>query len=420
MQREQIVFVGTSDMSGHFRGKSFPAADLPARLQRGVGLAPTNLFISAFGPIHTTPFGNQGEVLLIPDPETRVLVPFAGTAAEHFFIGNIVTLAGAAWSFCPRSVLARALERLGRETGLRLLATFEQEFTYSGAAAEPWLPYGLSTYRRQGFYGETLLAALRQARVVPDSFLGEYGRRQYEVTTKPAIGVRSADEAVITRELAQAVAFRCGERVSFTPLPEPAATSSGTHIHFSLLQADDQPALYAENAPWQISPVGRRFIAGILAHLPALCALTAPSVVSYYRMRPNRWAPLKTDVAALDRGSSLRICPVVGDDPLQRARQCNVEYRVADATASPYLALAGVVQAGLAGIRDALDVDAQMARPLPASLSAALDALEADAWAHEVLGGDLLEGYLAYKRAEIASLDGLDEAEICRRYAEVY
>jgi glutamine synthetase len=54
MQREQIVFVGTSDLSGHFRGKSFPVAELPARLERGVGLAPTNMFISAFGAIKLT------------------------------------------------------------------------------------------------------------------------------------------------------------------------------------------------------------------------------------------------------------------------------------------------------------------------------------------------------------------------------
>ena len=66
MQREQIVFVGTSDLSGHFRGKSFPVADLPARVERGVGLAPSNLFLSAFGPIHTTPFGTAGEVFLVP------------------------------------------------------------------------------------------------------------------------------------------------------------------------------------------------------------------------------------------------------------------------------------------------------------------------------------------------------------------
>src|ERR1700678_3886182 len=135
MQREQIVFVGTSDLSGHFRVKSFPAADLPARLQRGVGLAPTNIFISAFGPIQVTTFGALGEVFLMPNPSTRVYLPFEGGAAEYFFLGDIQTIDGAPWALCPRHALRRALDRLERETGLALLAAFEQEFTYSGAAA---------------------------------------------------------------------------------------------------------------------------------------------------------------------------------------------------------------------------------------------------------------------------------------------
>src|SRR5271154_3667043 len=115
MQREQIAFVGTSDLSGHFRGKSFPAADLAARLERGVGLAPTNIFISAFGPIQVTTFGTTGEVMLIPDSSTRVYVPFEGSTAEHFFLGDICTLEGAPWDFCLRHVLRTALERLYRE-----------------------------------------------------------------------------------------------------------------------------------------------------------------------------------------------------------------------------------------------------------------------------------------------------------------
>src|SRR5580692_6620846 len=145
MQREQIVFVGTSDLSGHFRGKSFPAADLAARLERGVGLAPTQIFISAFGPIQMTAFGTQGEVFLMPDASTRVMVPFEGSTAEYFLLADIKTLEGSPWDFCPRQVLRRALEELKRETGLSVLATFEQEFTYSGGGALQQ-PYELDAY----------------------------------------------------------------------------------------------------------------------------------------------------------------------------------------------------------------------------------------------------------------------------------
>jgi len=162
MQREQIVFVGTSDLSGHFRGKSFPALDLPARLHRGVGMALTNIFLSAFGPIQATTFGTRGEVFLVPDPTTRVFVPFENSVAEFFFIGDIRTGDGAPWDFCPRHVLRRALDRLKSETGLKLFATFEQEFLYTGVAAHPPQPYELDAYRRQGYFGEALLAAMRQ------------------------------------------------------------------------------------------------------------------------------------------------------------------------------------------------------------------------------------------------------------------
>jgi glutamine synthetase len=420
MEREAIVFVGTSDLSAHFRGKSFPAADLPSRLQRGVGLSPTNLFLSAFGPIQVTPFGTRGEVALVPDPTTRVTIPFADGPTEDFFLGDLRTLEGAPWEFCPRHVLRRALERLQREAGLRLLASFEQELTYSGVTAHPPQPYELDAYRRQGIFGETLLAAMRQAGVIPDSFLSEYGPRQFEVTAAPALGLRAADDAVITRELAQAVAFRLGQRVSFAPIHEPNGVGNGTHIHWSFLDRDDQPVLYDEGGTWQLSTVGNHFVAGILHHLPALCALTAASVASYYRLRPDRWAPVKADAGPLDRGAAVRIAPLFGSDPTPRARQFNIEFRVADATANPYLALAVLVQAGLDGIRHAWQIDTVQVRPLPTSLMDALALLETSNPAAEWLGAELLSGYLLFKRAEAQGLRDLDESEICRRYAEVY
>lgn len=419
MQREQIVFVGTSDLSGHFRGKSFPLADLPARLERGVGLAPTNLFISAFGPIHMTPFGTVGEVFLLPDPATRVVVPFEGSATEYFLLGDIRTQDGTPWTSCPRHVLRRALDRLKSETGLRLLATFEQEFIYSGVPASPARPYELEAYRRQGVFGETLLAALRQAGVVPDSFLSEFGARQFEVTVAPSIGLRAADEAVVTRELTRAVAYRFGEQVSFTPQPEPLGTSNGTHIHWSFLDEDDQPVLFDEARPWQLSATGNAFVAGVLRHLPALCAVTAPSVPSYYRMRPNRFAPMMSDVGALDRGAAIRLCPATGTSA-QQARQFNAEFRVADATASPYLALAMLVQAGLEGVRHGREVASHVPQALPDSLSKALDLLASSAEVAQWLGPELHSAYVPFKRAELESLDGLDEEAICLRYEQVY
>ncbi len=122
----------------------------------------------------------------------------------------------------------------------------------------------------------------------------------------------------------------------------------------------------------------------------------------------------------MDRGAAVRICPVAGGDPALRARQFNVEFRVADATASPYLALAVVVQAGLDGIRHERQIEDEHPRALPTGLTQALLLLEACEPAAEWLGADLLSAYLKFKRAEIQGLENLDESEICRRYAEVY
>src|ERR1700689_439275 len=111
---------------------------------------------------------------------------------------------------------------------------------------------------------------MRQVGVIPDSFLAEFGLQQYEVTVAPAKGIRAADDAVITRQLAHAVAWRLGQRVSFTPIHDPNGTGSGTHIHFSFLDKDERPVLYDAKRPWQISPMGGQFLAGIQHHLSAL------------------------------------------------------------------------------------------------------------------------------------------------------
>jgi glutamine synthetase len=423
MRPEPIAFVGVSDLSGHFRGKSFPLADLAQRLERGVGLAPSNIMMSAFGPIHETPFGTQGEVLLIPAAETRVEVAFEDGAPEVFFCGDIVTLAGRRWEACPRGFLKGALDALERQAGLRLLSAFEQELVYTGVVGTA-IPYSLDALRRQGRFGETLLAALRQAGITPDSFLAEYGPGQYEVTVKPAVGVAAADHAVAVRELSRAAAFRLGHRAILAPILTPGGVGNGTHIHFSLLDASGAPAMADPQRPYGLSSRGEQFVAGVLKHLPALAAVTAPTIASYYRLRPDRWAPTEVSIAAVDRGAALRICPVFGTEEASRRAQFNVEYRVADAAASPHLALGALVYAGVDGIRREMTLPtpgaASEARSLPASLPEALDRLAGSAEGRAWFGDVLFDLYLRLKRAEIRALSGLDETEICRRYADVY
>ena len=91
MEREDLIFVGTCDLSGHLRGKAFPARDLEARRQKGMGYTGANIMMSAFGPIYDNPFGTVGDLTLIPDPTTKIDVAFEGFAPERFLIADTRT-----------------------------------------------------------------------------------------------------------------------------------------------------------------------------------------------------------------------------------------------------------------------------------------------------------------------------------------
>ena len=141
MKREPIVFVGTSDLVGAFPRQKLSRRrpGRPAAARRGPG-TDQHLHVGVrTHPDH--PFGTVGEVFLIPDAATRVHVAFEeGGAAEHFFLGDIRTADGAPWSHCPRQILRRALERLQAEAGVRLLASFEQEFPTPASTARRGSP----------------------------------------------------------------------------------------------------------------------------------------------------------------------------------------------------------------------------------------------------------------------------------------
>ena len=421
MRQEPIVMVCTCEIAGRVRGKGFPARELPSRMVSGVGWIPTNMMISALGPIADSPFGGRDDLILVPDATTEVHVPFEdGTADERFYLGDVRHLDGTPWMGCPRDLLRRALKALHEVAGVRLLAAFEHEFVYDGVEDRPGAPYSLDAYRRQGVFGEALVAAMRMAGVEPDSFLPEFAPRQFEVTSAPALGLRAADNAVVTREMARAVAHRLGHRASFTPILDPNGVGNGVHVHMSFRDDADGPAMHDASDPLGLSRVGRQFMAGLVHHLPALCAMTAPCPVSYVRLRPNRWAPVAASLLKQDREAALRICPVLksGD----AGRQFNVELRSADASASPYLALAAIVFAGVDGIRHGRDLPGPTdpVRPLPPTLDAALDLLEGTDAAHEWFGPEYLDAYLRHKRAEIALTADMDDGARCAAYAEVY
>jgi glutamine synthetase len=424
MLREELVFVGTCDIAGHVRGKAFPARDIDSRRRKGIGWTHSNLMQTAFGPILDTPFGTAGDLMIVPDPAAEVRVDFEdGSAPEHFFLGDIRNTDGTPWECCPREFLRRAAAALHAAGGLRVIAAFEQEFVYTGNQHRDGDAYSLGAFRRQGTFGESFVAALRAAGVTPDSFLAEYGTRQFEVTVTPSEAAVAADQAVITREMARAAAHRHGSRACFSPMPEASGVGNGVHIHMSLRDASGAPITHDADGRMGLSMTAQHFCAGVLRHLPAICAITAPSPVSYLRLTPNRWAPTLIDIVRQDRGAALRVCPTFAvADPAEQARQFNVEFRVCDAAASPYLALGAVMFAGADGLQRklALPPPADGADELPHSLGQALDALAASKTVAGWFGPVFLEAYLRHKRSEVQHVAEWAVNELCNRYAEVY
>lgn len=436
MQREEVVMICTSDLSGQVRGKGFPLSDHNNRMRNGIGWTPTNSMITTFGPTAPSPWGPCGDLFLKPAPETEVRVDFGdGGAAEHFVMANICNLDGTPWEVCPRGFLQRVLDALAERHNIGIKAAFEHEFAYLGVEESPNSCYALSAFRRQGTFAETYLGALKVANVQLDTFMAEYGPRQFEVTVGPDIGLKAADTGVVVRELARATAHRYGNQVSFAPLMRPDAVGNGVHIHFSLFDTrSGEPLNYDAGKPDGLADTAGSFLAGMLGKMDSYLALTASSPVSYLRLTPNRWSAAYNNLGYRDREAGVRICPVF--DATRIRQQYHFEYRAADATASPYLALGAILAGGLYGLDQGLApaqvfnglpqncpqaaLDAHGIRRLPQSLSEALEHFEADSDLEPIIGATLKKAFIAHKRFEIGLTSDLTDSERCTRYSEVY
>lgn len=434
---EELVGFLHADVSGLLRGRSVPASDLEGRLGTGVGWVPADQALTPFGPIaEPNPWGAVGDLRLLPDRETEVCVDLPDASPLRFFLSDAANTDGSPWDACPRTLLKDALSSLEREAGLFLNASFEQEFTLEAPGFEPGPGFSFAAQRVVEPFGPVVFAALRQAGVEPEVFLPEYGAGQFEVPLAPAGGLAAADRAATMKEVVREVARVLGYRASFAPMPDPGGVGNGVHVHMSLVDGQGEPVFYDPERPGSLSATGARFAAGILEHLPALCAITAPSVASYLRLKPHHWSAGFGYLGERDREATIRIPPTANASGADPARQFNLEYRAADAAACPHLALAVLVLAGLRGIREELPEPPLVkgdpseldegerrrlgVRPLPRSLEEALGALERDETVRSWLSKDLFDCYVGVKRTEISLLEGAEPEEICERYGRVY
>ena len=429
----------TTDLIGITRGRSFPTDELEHYQAAGCGWVPANSALTPQDIIASTnPWGAYGDLRLIPDLGSRVTVgngPDADAPALDFIHGDIRETDGRPWGACPRTLLRDEIERYRDELGLQVNAAFEHEFNLHAGFAEH-LAFSLEAQRQGAEFGGWLLSALRAGGVEPEMFLPEYGKHQYEITCRPTLGVAAADRAVNVREITREIARQMGLDLSFAPKTAADAVCNGVHLHVSLLDLAGQPMLYDAGTSNGLSSLGQHWAAGILHYLPALCAFTAPTPVSYERLQPHHWSASYACLGQQNREAALRICPTVtlGGKPV--ANQFNLEFRAMDATASPHLAMAALLIAGRLGIEqrlalnaitneipDSLNDEQRQARgivALPASLAQALDCLRNSGAFTAWLPKPLLDTYYALKTEELALTEQLSPADLCEHYARLY
>lgn len=430
----KLTWLSYTDLASITRGRAIP--DYRADRPHSVGWVPANLAIDAFGDLVENPWGPIGDLRLVPDPATAVHIASSPPSSGMSFVLSTATdLNGIPWQSCPRAICLSQVSRLEHQFGLRILTSFEHEFALV-TDARPQAPFSLEAARMVDPLLGDIANALQSAGVELENILPEYGQHQFEVTTRPALGVSAADRAVITRIVVREIARRQGVPVTFAPVIGETAGTSGVHIHFSLLDMTESPVTHDSGGECGLSPVAGSFAAGIVDHLPALTALTAPSTVSYLRLQPHSWSAAYVIFGKQNREAALRVAPISRMDGDHDAERANLEYRPADATANPYLSLAAILIAGMDGLTrnmscpqsveydpsslSGAELDRRGIVRLPQSLEEALDCLEKDSLLMETLDSDLMQCYLTMKRNEVSKFSQLESTEMIARHVDAY
>ena len=324
-------------------------------------------------------------------------------------------------SVAPRTVLRRQVDRAAA-AGFTVKAATELEYylfetSYRDAAAS-----GYSALRPAGWYledyqllqgtrTEPFHAAVRRhlgrSGVPVESSKGEWGLGQHELNIRYAEALEMADRHVVYKQCLKETADLTGMSVTFMAKPFADRAGSSCHVHLSLWcggtnafagEHDVGGARGSDELRW--------FIGGCLAHVADVMAFLAPTINSYKRYVDGSWAPTRIAWSYDNRTAGLRL--VGHDDGLR------VECRIPGADCNPYLALAGLLAAGLDGIAsrteptDVFDGDVYAATELervPRTLRDATEAFAASPFAKAAFGEDVVEHYTHFFRTEHAAFD---------------
>lgn len=420
-QGVHTVMVQFTDLHGVAKGKFVPLAHLDDVLTDGSGFSGPSIPGTGLPRI-----GPHSEYAARGQASTIVALPWMPGVARIVADGFV---AGKPFEACPRQVLKRALLALA-DRGWSLRVGIEPEFyllkrdgaRLVAADAQDGLDaaaYDLKTLPRQLPFLRDLQDALERCGVDLTQIDHEDGQGQFELNFSPADALHAADQLMLVKLAAQAIAERHGMLFSLMPKPFTDQPGCGMHFHISMWQGSggDAKCLFTPHLPdgaadrsRTLSTRGMFFAAGVLDHAAALCALGAPTVNSYKRLCigdslcGSNWAP-----AYVAHGPDNR-------SALVRTLHGRFEWRLPDSSANPYLVLAGLIAAGLDGIDRRIELgpdctDDLFSMPeaqvrelgiarLPRTLDDALVALETDATVCGALGDMLTTEFVRLKREE--------------------
>jgi len=425
------LLVQFTDLHGVAKGKLVPLAHLGDVLHTGAGFAGPS--IGGTGLPRT---GARAEYYARGDAATAMPLPWMPGVARIVGDGFVD---GESFDACPRQVLRRELARLA-ERGWTLRTGIEPEFFLLKREGTAWLPaddrdrldkpsYDLKSLPRQGGFLHALADALTACGLDVLQIDHEDAQGQYEVNFAFDEALASSDHLMLFKLAAHALAEERGMVFSMMPKPFANQPGSGLHFHVSLWRGADN--LFDTAEPGEtLSLLGRQFIAGVLAHAPALTALAAPTVNSYKRLTlgtslsGTTWAPAYCAHGPNNRTALVRTLPG------------RFEWRLPDASANPYLATAALVAAGMDGIERGLDPGRAVTDDLfalslaqvrergigllPQSLGEALDALETDEVVCAALGDTLAGEFVRLKRDEWTEYTRHVSAWELERYAAAF
>jgi glutamine synthetase len=426
------------DNDGIIRGKATGIAGLKDRLETGIGLT---VAMQAFTMLdHLAPvegMGPVGEIRLVPDPDTFVIAPYAPHTGV--LLVDMETLDGKPYAADGRAFLRRTIERAA-EKDLEIVAAFEPEWSLArqvDGAFKPLDDGGCFTTTGMDAAQDVIdeiVAALEAQGLTVEQYYAELGWGQQELSIRHAPALQAADRHLLYRETVRGVALRHGLYASFAPKPWADQAGNGCHLHFSGWNRERTVnRFYEPTAPYNLSELGKQFMAGILEHLPGLVALTCASVNSYRRLQPQMWASAYRVWGPDNREGALRVASTFRG---HEAESINIELKSSDSSANPYVALGGVIAAGLDGIQRRLQLPPpvtvdphtmdEKARQaiggdrLPQSLKEAVGNLKRDRMLMDALGDRLATSYIAVKELDIDAFAGADEAFEFRHHLYKY